>query len=175
MTRSKLSRRAFLLTATSTGLLLAGCADTDRNTTPAFYRNLAEPGARFDPNTMLTMVNGHRTNNGRRPVVLEPRLMALAQGYARETGDRARQSPTVRPDGRLDIRLTGAGYDAEDVRETVTAGYYTIAEAFSGWRDSSQHNATMLMEQAAHMGVAAQFMPNTKYKVYWVLVMAQPA
>ena len=154
-------------------ITIAGCADTRPNR-PAFYVNLAEPGARFDEETARGMINAHRANNGLAPVALDPRLVSLARGYARDIGDAALRNPTVRPDGRLDARLVAAGYDAADVRETVTAGYYTIAEAFSGWRDSPPHDKTMLMENAQHMGIAAIFRPNTKYKVYWVLVMARP-
>ncbi len=158
----------------TTVLAIAGCAAPSGNPRPAFYQNLAEPGARFQPQALLSMVNGYRANNGLPPVALDPQLMSLAQGYAREIGDRARRTPTVRPDGRLEARLLQSGYRAADVEETVTAGYYTIAEAFSGWRDSPDHNATMLMRDARDMGAAAQFMPNTKYKVYWVLIMARP-
>ena len=82
---------------------------------------------------------------------------------------------SIRPDGKLDARLAAAGYQPADVKESVTAGYYTLAEAFSGWRDSGPHRDTMLMPSAADMGIAAAYLPNTKYKVYWVLIMAKPA
>lgn len=165
-----------LLTATMLGvalIALAGCAEP-RSDRPAFYVNLAEPGARFEEESARGMINAYRANNGLAPVALDPRLVALARGYAGDIGDAALRNPTVRPDGRLDVRLVAAGYDAADVRETVTAGYYTIAEAFSGWRESQSHNETMLMPGAQHMGIAAVFRPNTKYKVYWVLVLARP-
>ena len=100
--------------------------------------------------------------------------MSLAKGYAASLAGNARTNRNVQPDGKLRARLQSAGYQAADVDESVTAGYHTFAEAFSGWRDSPPHRKTMLMKNATEMGIAAAYAPNTRYKVYWVLVMAQP-
>ena len=56
--------------------------------------------------------------------------------------------------------------------DRVSAGYRTLAEAFSGWRDSPQHNAVMLAPAGTRLGVAAVDRPGAKYRVYWVLVVA---
>lgn len=58
--------------------------------------------------------------------------------------------------------------------ENIGAGYHTLAEAFSGWRDSPGHKANMLLRGATHMGIAAVYVPNTKYKVFWALILAAP-
>ena len=55
--------------------------------------------------------------------------------------------------------------------ENVSAGYHTLAEAFSGWRDSPPHNRNMLEPKMRRMGIAAAYAPDTKYKVFWALVM----
>ena len=57
--------------------------------------------------------------------------------------------------------------------ERVSAGYRTLAEAFSGWRDSPQHNAVMLAP-GSRLGIAAVDRPGTKYRVYWTLIVAGP-
>jgi uncharacterized protein YkwD len=58
--------------------------------------------------------------------------------------------------------------------ENVSAGYHTMAEAFSGWRDSPPHKANMLKGGVTKLGIAASYAPDSKYKVFWTLILAQP-
>ena len=58
--------------------------------------------------------------------------------------------------------------------ENVSAGYHTLAEAFSGWRDSPPHNANMLAKGMKRMGIASAYAPGAKYKVFWTLILAAP-
>jgi len=69
-------------------------------------------------------------------------------------------------------RLSVAGYPAVIAVENVSAGYHTLAEAFSGWRDSPPHKANMLNSGVTKLGIAASYAPDTKYKVFWTLIMA---
>ena len=71
-------------------------------------------------------------------------------------------------------RLRAKGYKARSAAENISAGYHTLAEAFSGWRDSPPHRANMLLKGATRMGIAAVYAPNSKYKVFWALIMAAP-
>jgi uncharacterized protein YkwD len=72
------------------------------------------------------------------------------------------------------VRLKASGYDAKLAAENVGAGYHTLAEAFSGWRDSPPHRANMLLKGATRMGIAAIYTSTSKYKVYWALILAAP-
>ena len=166
----------FALLAGGLAFVLSGCADgvSSGGPQPSFYRNLARSGARLDEATARNMINGYRKSNGAGEVVLDQRLVSLARAYAASLATTAQTRTSVRPDGKLNARLLNAGYSAAGVREVVTAGYHTFAEAFSGWRDSPPHRKVMLMGNATDMGIAAAYAPNTKYKVYWVLIMAQP-
>jgi uncharacterized protein YkwD len=156
-------------------LSLVGCADgPGTSTRPAFYTNLAQPGARLNEANARDMINGYRASQNVPQVKLNSSLNTLARSYAAALATNARTATSVRPDGRLKARLVSVGYNAADVNESVTAGYHTFAEAFSGWRDSGPHRKVMLMSNATEMGIAAAYAPNTKYKVYWVLIMAQP-
>jgi len=47
-------------------------------------------------------------------------------------------------------------------------GYHTLAEAFSGWRDSQPHRANMLKGGVNRLGIAAVYAPQSKYRV-WVI------
>ena len=58
--------------------------------------------------------------------------------------------------------------------ENISAGYHTLAEAFSGWRDSPPHRANMLNRGVARLGIAAVYAPGSKYKVFWALILAGP-
>ena len=69
---------------------------------------------------------------------------------------------------------SGSGYDARVAVENIGAGYHTLAEAFSGWRDSPPHRSNMLNSGVNQMGIAAVYSPRSKYKVYWALIMAAP-
>jgi uncharacterized protein YkwD len=69
-------------------------------------------------------------------------------------------------------RLNTSGYPATLAVENVSAGYHTLAEAFSGWRDSPPHRANMLKNGVTKLGIAASYAPNTKYKVFWTLILA---
>ena len=74
----------------------------------------------------------------------------------------------------LPARLKAAGYVAGVAAENIGAGYHTLAEAFSGWRDSPPHRANMLLKNATRLGIAAVYAPNSKYKVFWSLILAAP-
>jgi uncharacterized protein YkwD len=63
----------------------------------------------------------------------------------------------------------GASGSSRIVR--VSAGYYTVAEAFSGWRGVPQHDAAMLAPNVSRLGIATALAPNAKYKVYWTLIV----
>lgn len=139
---------------------------------PSFYRNLAQPGAQLDAAAAASMISGYRTNNGLDAVTLDPELTRLAEAQAaimakRDKLDHAAGKPFV-------VRLKASGYDAKLAAENIGAGYHTLAEAFSGWRDSPPHRANMLLKGATRMGIAAIYTPTSKYKVYWALILAAP-
>ena len=54
-------------------------------------------------------------------------------------------------------RISRSGFDAKVAVENVGAGYHTLAEAFSGWRDSPPHRANMLNSSVTRMGIAAVY------------------
>jgi uncharacterized protein YkwD len=71
-------------------------------------------------------------------------------------------------------RIQKSGFDAAVAVENIGAGYHTLAEAFSGWRDSPPHRANMLNQNVTRMGIAAAYSPQSKYKVFWALILAAP-
>ena len=153
--------------------VLGGCADNNvPKSEPSFYRNLAQPGAQLDAAAAASMISGYRANNSLPVVALDSDLMRLAQAQAemmakRDKLDHGAGKPFVQ-------RLKASGYDAKRAAENISAGYHTLAEAFSGWRDSNPHRANMLLAGATRMGIAAIYTPSSKYKVYWAMILAEP-
>jgi uncharacterized protein YkwD len=152
---------------------LCGCADSYvPKAEPSFYRNLAQPGAELDAVAAASMISGYRSNNGLPAVALDPELMRLAQAQADVM---ARRDKLDHGAGKTFVqRLKASGYDARTAAENISAGYHTLAEAFSGWRESNPHRANMLLKGATRMGIAAVYTPVSKYKVYWSLILAEP-
>jgi uncharacterized protein YkwD len=137
--------------------------------TDAMYRRVDAAGASLDAGMARAMISAYRGNRGLGALALDAGLSAQAQAQA------AQMAAADRPG-------TAEGVKAELVRQglrgpvgaNVSAGYRTLAEAFSGWRDSPQHNQVMLMQGASRMGIAAARAPQSKYGVYWVLIVAGP-
>lgn len=153
-------------------LLLAGCASEAPVETPAMYVNMAEPGARLDATAAASMISQYRSNNGLGAVEVDPALMKLAEAQAQAMASANKLDHDVK--APLAKRLNGSGYPAVLAVENVSAGYHTMAEAFSGWRDSPPHRANMLKNGVTKLGIAASYAPNTKYKVFWTLILAEP-
>ncbi|MBV9556569.1 MAG: CAP domain-containing protein [Pseudolabrys sp.] len=155
-------------------LVLTGCAAENYipKEQPSFYRSMAQPGAQLDAAAAASMISGYRANNGLSEVSLDPALMKLAEEQARAMAakdklDHDAKRPFV-------ARLKASGYDAKTAAENIGAGYHTLAEAFSGWRDSPPHKANMLLKNGSRIGIAAVYTPASKYKVYWAFIIAEP-
>ncbi|WP_454917850.1 CAP domain-containing protein [Xanthobacter sediminis] len=154
-------------------LLLAGCGTTDTIEQPAFYTNLAKTGKPVDAEAAASMISDYRVGRGLTPVAIDPALNQLAQEQANAMARADNLSHEV--GGRTFVqRMKASGYPTKQAVENVGAGYHTLAEAFSGWRDSPPHNKNMLTPGVTRMGIATANAPNSKYKVYWALVLAQP-
>ncbi len=136
------------------------------------YADMAVAGAKLDAAAAATMISQYRQNNGLGMVEVDPELMRLAESQSQAMADKNKLDHDVR--APLAKRLNNAGYDATVAVENVSAGYHTLAEAFSGWRDSPPHRANMLKTGVTKIGIAASYAPNTKYKVFWTMILAAP-
>jgi len=153
--------------------MLAGCADPDSGTgQPSFYRSLAQAGVQVDARAAASMISGYRKNNGLGPVTLDPALTRLAEQQARAMARSDKLDHNA--GGSFADRMKASGYHYKAGAENIGAGYYTLAEAFSGWRDSPPHRAKMLLKDVTRIGIATVYQPNTKYKVFWALILAAP-
>jgi uncharacterized protein YkwD len=142
-------------------LALAGCA-ADKGVTelPAMYVDMAAAGAHLDSQVAASMISQYRQNNGLGAVVIDPELTRLAESQSQVMAAKNKPDHDVR--APLPKRLAEAGYPATLAVENVSAGYHTLAEAFSGWRDSPPHRENMLKNGVTKMGIAASYAPNAK-------------
>ena len=173
MQQRRLNWGLFMRTAAAilVTLGLGGCAaDNAITEQPAMYLNMAEPGARLDAPAAASMISLYRENNGLGGVAIDPELMKLAESQSQAMAAKNKMDHDVR--APLPKRLSQAGYPAMLAVENISAGYHTMAEAFSGWRDSPPHRENMLKNGVTKMGIAASYAPNTKYKVFWTLILA---
>jgi uncharacterized protein YkwD len=151
-------------------LALGGCASEVPIEQPSMYVSMADPGARLDAQAAASMISLYRQNNGAGGLVVDPDLMKLAEQQSQAMASHNKLDHDVK--APLAKRLNASGYPATLAVENVSAGYHTLAEAFSGWRDSPPHRANMLKNGVTKLGIAASYAPNTKYKVFWTLILA---
>ena len=163
--------RAVTLCTLSFGLV--GCAgDYKPDGMPSFYQSMATADAKVDAKAAASMISGYRHNNGLGVVTLDDQLMRAAEEQARAMASKNKFEHDAA--GPFAQRIKRSGYDAKVAVENIGAGYHTLAEAFSGWRDSPPHRANMLHGSVTKMGIAAAYSPGSKYKVFWALILAAP-
>ena len=163
----------FVICAMMGVLALGGCAGDQQSTEqPAFYVSMASADARLNSAVAASMISGYRQNNGLGAVQVDPELMKAAETQSQAMASRNKLDHNVA--GPLERRIKASGFNAGTAVENVSAGYHTLAEAFSGWRDSPPHKANMLNRDVTKMGIAATYAPGSKYKVFWTLILASP-
>jgi len=154
------------------GISLGGCNSMAPVSTgePSFYRQLNAENAKVDPVAARDMISIYRGNKGLTAISVDPQLQKEAEAQAQAMARADKMSHDIR--GPLMSRLDSAGYAHGAAVENVSAGYLTLAEAFSGWRDSPPHNKNLLEPRMRRMGIATAYAPGSKYRVYWALVMS---
>ena len=149
---------------------LCGCAAEVPIEQPSMYLSMANGGAKLDSQAAATMISLYRQNNGLGALAVDAELMKLAEQQSQVMASQNKLDHDIK--APLAKRLNASGYPATLAVENVSAGYHTLAEAFSGWRDSPPHRANMLKSGVTKLGIAASYAPNTKYKVFWTLILA---
>ncbi|WP_409566275.1 CAP domain-containing protein [Methylobacterium sp. J-070] len=164
------TRRLLRRTAWLPALALLGSCAAEAPTTaalPSIYLPLASNSAHIDVDAARDMISAYRRNRGAAPLAVDPELQRLAEAEA------AAMALADRPSRAQTVKAAVARLGYAEVNANLSAGYHTLAEAFSGWRESPPHDATMTDPRATKMGIATAYAPGTKYKVYWALLTAR--
>ncbi len=144
----------------------APCPPAGGGSAAAFTADLAEPGRTVDTEQARATPSAYRLNAGLQPLRHDPALSSLARREAQA------MASADKPASAADIKRRLARVGVTDAQINVSAGYRTLAEAFSGWRGSVQHDRVMRMASARRMGIAVAQAPGSKYQVYWTLIVA---
>jgi len=152
--------------------LLAGCVETPASPTPVMYRSLAASGAVVDQEAAADLLNGHRRLKGLAPIAPDRTLERIAADAARELAERNQPDAIVATHVRS--ALAAAHVSTAHVAQNLSGGYFTLADAFSGWRGAPRQERTISLPAATRFGIASAYAPGSKYTVYWALVVAGP-
>lgn len=144
--------------------LLAHCAGTDLvKTVPSdkvttTTRDAAEAAR---------IISQYRAQHGLGPVSADNQLNQAALHQARAVAEAGKLSHGAFA-ARMDTYRI-AGYSAEN----LSAGSDNVGGAIGRWKNSSGHNANLLMREAKRIGLARADSPGLGYRRYWALVLAQ--
>jgi uncharacterized protein YkwD len=155
--------------ALSVMLGMGGCTPAPQSSgaTANFAADLGQPGARVDGAQARAVISAYRLNLGLSQLVLDGHLQKAAEreAMAMAAADKPASADAVKR------RLGSDGIVGPEVN--LSAGYRSLAEAFSGWRGSPAHDRVMKASGATRMGIATAYAPGSKYKVYWALIVAR--
>jgi uncharacterized protein YkwD len=168
---ARLAAAALVAAAVAT---LAGCASAPvAPTAPRFYDRLDAPGRSLDLPSSLAMINLYRSNAGLAPLATDPALQRLAEAAAHRMADENRV--LTEAELTLPAAFAATGIAGRPLAANLSGGYRTFAETFSGWREAKAQNAHMLTPTARRVGLAAAWRPQSKYEVFWVMIVADPS
>ena len=153
---------------------LADCAAEPPAPRLAHHSGAAIAAVRLDPAAAVVALNAYRAGKGLKPVRLDPALTAMADAQAKAMASGNVLSHDVA--GAFPARLAASGIDTWKAGENLGGGYMSLAEAMTGWRESSAHNANLLIAEGTRLGIAIAKNPDTQYGVYWAMeIAAEPA
>jgi len=118
---------------------------------------------------LLNLINQYRVANGKNTLVPDVDVTRGAAWHSRDMAtknylshtDSLGRSPSTR------MAQCGAGWTT-DFRENAAAGYATAQATFDQWRSDPPHNAALLADGVAVVGVARSYNAASTYKWYWV-------
>ena len=148
---SALSRFAIPVVLT---LGLAACSSGGA-LSPGLAQRMDLPGAQLNRAEALGIVNNYRTTSGAGALTEDATLDATAQALAGEYAKTGKQP--AKPAAAIQIRYS--------------AGYFTFAETFSGWRNSPADAPALTDTSATKAGIASVYDANSPYGVYWVIIL----
>jgi hypothetical protein len=120
---------------------------------------------------MAETISRYRREHGLSSVKTDPQLTAIAE----------RQAKAMAASGIMDHSVAGSfssrvsSVNTNRAAENIAAGTKTWAETFRMWQNSPGHNANLLQARADSVGVAVARNENTRYKIFWAMVIAEKA
>ena len=128
---------------------------------------VATSSARADDITAA--ISQYRREHGLSAVKTDAKLTTVA----------VRQAQAMAKSGIMDHDVAGsfasriAGVNIDSGAENIAAGTKTWADTLRIWKNSPGHNQNLLRPGADIIGVAVARNENTRYKVYWAMVIGR--
>lgn len=148
-----------LLSVGALAIVLAGCSSFGGPSSAGalsagLSARMDQPNATLDTQQAIGLVNAYRATRNMPALAADSGLNGTAQVLANQYA----QSGTApaKPQALVQMKLS--------------AGYPTVAETFSGWRNNAA-DAVGLTAPASKAGIAVAYNPGSAYGVYWVLVL----
>ncbi len=114
-------------------------------------------------------ISAYRRSRGLPPVRVDYTLMRAAEEQARAIAAADALSHDVA--GSFGRRMSAHGVRGA-AAENLSAGAPTPSRVLERWKASPGHNENLLLPGATRIGLVEAEAPNTRYKRFWVLLLA---
>jgi Cysteine-rich secretory protein family len=115
-------------------------------------------------------ISHYRAEHGLPGVRADARLMQLAAEQARAMA----QAGVLEHDVDKPFSVRIVRYNPEIAVENIACGTTTFAATLEMWKHSAGHDANLRNTGVTRFGIASAPAPQSKYKVFWSLIMAAP-
>jgi hypothetical protein len=116
---------------------------------------------------IIALISQYRREHGLKPVTVDAKLTAVAERQAKAMASSGIMDHDVA--GSFHTRIAGSGTDSAG--ENIAAGTKTWPDTLRMWEHSPGHNQNLLLGDADIIGVAVSRNENTRYKVFWAMVI----
>ena len=113
-------------------------------------------------------ISGYRAEHGLPPVTPDAKLMRLAA----EQANAMARAGVLDHDVARPFQVRIVSYGPEVAVENIAAGTKTFASTLDIWQHSAGHDANLRKAGVTRFGIASAEAPDSKYKVFWALIMA---
>jgi Cysteine-rich secretory protein family len=115
-------------------------------------------------------ISHYRAQHGLAAVTPDPRLMALAAEQARAMA----KADSLEHDVDRPFQARIVRYDPAVAVENIAAGTKDFSSTLDLWEHSPGHDANLRRDGVTRFGIASAGAPQSKYKIFWALIMAGP-
>lgn len=121
----------------------------------------------------ITLINNHRAANGRAALALQNQLGRAAELHSQDQAAGNFSNHTGSNGSTPDQRIAAAGYAYSWWGENIYFGGPSASEAFTWWRNSTDHNNNMLSTNFTQFGIARA--QSSAGVWYWTTTFGRPA
>jgi hypothetical protein len=118
--------------------------------------------------TAQAAISRYRAGHGLPAVTPDPKLMRLAA----EQANAMARAGVLDHDVARPFRVRVASYGPEVAVENIAAGTRTFPATLQMWEHSPGHDANLRRVGVTRFGIASAEAPDSRYKVFWALIMA---